>query len=127
MVENSTPAFYLGSTELTGDFARARACRIRARLRGPDAREYLWVNVSPPVIGQPFGLGGRDIEDLVLSPRYTGTALSPVSEYPLAVQIYIARDNGILTTGQFGAGDVELVAWGEVYRSESLAARAGQG
>lgn len=127
MVDKSTPAFYLGSTELSGDFARARACRIRDRLRGPDAREYLWVRVSPPVIGQPFGLGGRDIEDLVLAPRYMGAVLSPPSEHPLAVQIYIARNDSILRAGQFTAGDVEMVAWGEVYQSEALAAKAGRG
>jgi hypothetical protein len=127
MTQESPPAFYLGSAEFTGDFARPRACWPQCLLGGPDSREYLWVRVAPAVIGQAFGLGGRDLEDLVLSPRHLGSSLAITGEQPVAVHIYIVRNEGILKSHSFGARDVEMVAWGEIYRSQSDAAAAQAG
>ncbi len=75
------------------------------------------VDVAPPVVGQRFGLGGRDITDLVISARYRGSTLFPVSEWPCHVYIARIRDPLIATTLTFTDGQVELIGWGMIFRS----------
>lgn len=125
MPDDSSPVFYLGSAEFSGDFARPRACWPQGRLRGPDSREYVWVRIAPPVIGQPFGVG-NDLEDLVLSPRHQGASLSPPTDFPTAVQVYIARSPDVLRARSFEVKDVEMAAWCEIYRTEEAAAAAAE-
>jgi len=43
------------------------------------------VEVDPPFIGQKFGLGGKDLETIVLAPRLEGYSLFPVSKWPCPV------------------------------------------
>lgn len=112
--EDGPPSYLLGSSEFDGDFARTRACWLQARLQGPDSREYVWVKVWPPVIGQPFGVGD-DLEDLILTPRHAGMTLSQLSDDPMPVQIYIVRNIGALLAREFTTEDVEMVAWGETF------------
>lgn len=116
------PDWFLGSSEQRGDFARVRACWVEKVLRGPDKREYLLVRVEPPVIGQPFGMGGADIPIIVVAPRHRGATLSPLTGDGTAVQVYLPRRGVDVQTGSFGQDDLELVAWGEVYRSAVAAA-----
>lgn len=116
--------WYLGSAEQTGDFARPRACWVREILAGPDDRQYVRVRVQPSVIGQPFGWGGHDIEDVVLTARHVGDVLLPAQGFPVAVHVYVPRDEGILEDATFRPGDFELAAWGELYPTEGDAAAA---
>lgn len=115
------PDFFLGSYEHRGEWARVRACRRRGLLVGPDDREYLWIEVDPPVSGQLFGLGSADVIDLIVSPRYVGTSLSPPSEWPLAVQVYRVLNRAALRRLRFGAEDVSLDAWGSMFETRNEA------
>jgi hypothetical protein len=116
------PDFFLASRgENRGDWACVRACWVRARLVGPDAREYVWVRVAPPVLGQPYGLGDADIGDVVLSPRYAGTSVSRPTEWPLPVHAYRILDPVVKEQGRFGATEVSLEAWCWLYRCRSEA------
>jgi hypothetical protein len=53
-----------------------------------DGRECVLVEIDPPVIGQPFGLGDQDVFDLVLVPRQRGGPFAPPSDHPVAVLAY---------------------------------------
>ena len=117
--------FYLGSSDSRGDFARARAAWARKRLTGPNDGEYLWIRVEPPVIGQAFGLGEKDLHDLIVSPHLQGSTLFPINEFPMHVYIYRALTDRVFETLRFDKVDVVMQAWGELYRTfESAAAAA---
>lgn len=118
------PDFFLGSTEQRDTLAVVRAAWRREPLQGPDNAEFLWVRVEPPVLGQAFGLGAVDVSDLILSPHYAGDTLSPVSGFPLSIYIYRARVDRVFVARQFGWPEVEMVGWGEVYRTAAAAASA---
>jgi hypothetical protein len=122
---DAAPDFYLSSSEHRGDLARVRGVRRGPRLAGPHDAEYLLASVEPPIIGQQFGLGGKDIDLVVLSPHYEGDSLFPVRRYPLHVYIYRMQNADAAKKERLDAKDVELIAWGEVYSTEE-AARAAQ-
>lgn len=125
MPDARSPDFYLTSVEHRGDLSRIRACSRRTRVTGPNDAEYLWVKVAPPILGQPFGLGGADISDVVLSPHYVGDSLFPVRHWPTAVFVYRARNpRTVFDLKKFMAEDVEMIAWGEVYQTEASARSA---
>ena len=112
------PDFFLSAAaEVRGDLAVPRACWTKDRLRDNLRNELLLVEVEPPIIGQEYGLGGKDIAEVVLSSRYQGSSLFPVSEWPC--DVYVSRilhdagvDTSLLTKDQ-----LELVVWGRIYRT----------
>lgn len=110
---HQTPAdFFLGSWDNRGDFARPRACWLVARLQMENGPECVLVEINPPVIGQPYGLGDKDLTTLILTPRWKGTHFEK-SFYPMPVLIYRilkAIDDRIVRLP-----DVRMEAWGEVY------------
>ena len=118
-----TPNFWMTAAGEGGrDLARPRACRVRGHLRNLANTKSLLVHVDPPVIGQPFGLGGQDIDELVLSPRHRGAVLDPPSEWPLYVYVDrlldgdVVRDLAISTAKQ-----IEPITWAMLFRTEDEA------
>lgn len=109
------PDFYLtasGECELLSDL---RACRVVRRLRTQYRDDCMLVEISPPLIGQTFGLGDKDITLLLLSPRHAGTTLFPISEWPFYV--YVARlvKNQAPAGDSVDANDLEVIAWARLY------------
>jgi hypothetical protein len=125
MSEQAAADFFLGSSDSRGDFARARAAWARARLMGPHKAEYLWIRFEPPLVGQAFGLGGRDIHDLILSPHHEGSTLFPINEFPLHVYIHRALNDRLFEQLSFDKDDVSMEAWGELYPTLDAAKAAG--
>lgn len=56
---------FLASAEHRGDWSRVRKCAIMGKITDDKGHDYLWVRVDPPVMGQPYGLGNRDLMDLL--------------------------------------------------------------
>ncbi len=88
------------------------------RLRTTGRDDLLLVRVEPPLIGQKYGPGGRDIGVLVVAPRHLGVSLFPVSEWP--VYVHVAR---LLVAPPEGSDavrpeDLERIAWAELYKTE---------
>jgi hypothetical protein len=75
------------------------------------------VEVEPMLIGQPFGLGDRDISRLILSTRHRGYTLYPVTEWPAHVYVTRILDDTVLQTLSFTKEQVELIAWAMIFRS----------
>jgi len=107
--------FYLGSREHRDEWAIPRSCSIKGRLAGPYGEEYLLLEVTPPVVGQGYGLGGEDIYQLIISPHHEGDSMSAVTKHPIPVYVYRILDRSMLGTRKFRKKDVELVAWAELY------------
>lgn len=113
------PDFYLTSSEGYG-LEEVRQCFRKRRLGGRTADDYLLVRVKPPIIGQRFGLGDRDLDEVVLATRHEGQSLFPVSEWPLYV--HVARpvvDMGDRTT--ITTREIALIGWAEIYPTEEQA------
>ncbi len=114
---------------MRGDLAVVRACRSKARLRDGVRDDYMLIEVDPPVIGQKYGLGSQDIGELIISTRYSGFTLFPVTEWPS--QVYVTRmlDPAVAQTLVFAAGQVELIGWGMIFptlaEAEAEVARFG--
>ena len=115
------PDFYLTSSEHKGDLRRVRRCWALRRPTGPFEQQYLWVRVEPPFIGHAIGRAA-DIGQVLLSPHYEGGQLFPLRDLPVSVYIYLPRRDQVLGMGHIEGEDVELAAWGEIYRSEAEAA-----
>ncbi|MDE2126012.1 MAG: hypothetical protein KGJ62_05420 [Armatimonadetes bacterium] len=79
------------------------------------------VAVDPPVVGQPYGMGGEDIASVILSPRFEGSSLFPVTEWPC--HVYVARilNESVTRTLFVGPDDVEMMAWATIYRVQEEA------
>ena len=75
------------------------------------------VRVDPPVTGP----GGETVVDLILSPRFEGSSLFPVTEWPC--HVYVARilNEAVMHTLFVGTDDVEMLAWGAIHPSREEA------
>jgi hypothetical protein len=104
-------------TEGRGDLSRPRACWRRKRLKDNLRGDYLLVDIAPPIIGQRYGLGDKDVQQLILAPRHQGVTLFPVNEWPAYVFVYRILDEGMLRQEIFEAHQIELIIWGIIYRS----------
>jgi hypothetical protein len=76
------PDFFLASSE-GYRLEEPRSCKCIKRARSDDRDDLLLVKVEPPIIGQPYGLGGRDIDTLLVATRHKGDSLFPIKEWPV--------------------------------------------
>lgn len=109
--------FFLTTAGEYEPLAAPRACMQRARLHDELRDDYMLVDIDPPLPGQRFGLGAPDVTSLLLSTRHRGQTLYPVSEWPSYV--YVARMLGVQIppSPTLSQGQVELIAWGAIFRS----------
>jgi len=113
------PDFYLASSEGYG-MEEPRRCFAIRRIRGDQRDDYLLARIEPPVVGQPFGLGGRDIDHVILATRHVGESLFPVQRWP--VFVHVARP--LVPTEERDVlhdGELESIAWAEIYQTEDAA------
>jgi hypothetical protein len=111
---------YLSSLESVR-FEPVRQCIFVKKLRFDTGKECALVRLSPGVVGQDFNVGA-EIEQFILANRHGGATLFPIKRFPCFV--HIARlliesvDRDVITKD-----DVEVIPWGELYRSQSDAKR----
>lgn len=98
-----------------------RACWQHTRLRDDVRDDHMLIDIEPPLDGQRFGMGATDITQLVISARHQGQTLYPISEWPFFV--YVARivDRSIVEYRSFTRQQVELIAWGTLFRNREEA------
>jgi hypothetical protein len=99
-------------------FSITRECAVQKRLRFDTGKECALVKVSPPVVGQDFNCGS-DIELFVIANRHQGYGLFPVTKFPCSVHIARPLIEDIELREQLRKEDLEVVAWGELYRTRS--------
>jgi len=119
---NQPPDFYLSSAGEYQPLTEPRGCWQKARLRDPARDDHMLVEIDPPLIGQSFGLGGKDITQLIVSGKHQGDGLFPITAWPLSVYVARILDDSIVKTGSFTRGQVELIAWAMIFRTFDEAA-----
>ena len=115
MVDN--PDFFLSAEGENEDLRDPCACWQRQRLRDDVRDDYLLVDIAPPVRGQKYGLGDKDINQLILASKHQGVTLFPVTEWPAHVYVFRVLDEALLKQANFQAQQVEMIAWGIIFRS----------
>lgn len=116
---NKHPDFYMSAAgEVVGDLAAPRACWVRARVRDVARDDHMLIEVAPPVMGQPYGLGSRDIGELIISARFQGSTLFPITEWPCHVYIARVLDRGVIESLAVSKKEqIEVIAWGSIFRT----------
>lgn len=119
-MKNYFADFYLVSSEGYG-MEKPRKCYRIKRLKGAQRDDYLLIKIDPPLIGQKYGLGGRDIDKVIIATRHKGDSLFPIKEWP--VFIHVARiliddleDRETVVDNEF-----EEIGWAELYETEEAA------
>lgn len=114
------PDFFLTSSEGYA-LGAIRACFIVRRLLGSHSDGYMLCDIAPPIVGQPYGLGGKDIEQVVFASRHSGYSIFRIDEWPAYVHVArpvsnVSRKFAITET------DLALIGWGELYKTSPLVA-----
>ncbi|BCW92246.1 MAG: hypothetical protein ACOYU7_06185 [Bacillota bacterium] len=112
--------FYLASKESYA-LSQPRRCFPIRRVATDKRSDLLLVRIDPPLIGQAFGLGAKDIEYLVLAPRHESVSLFPVSEWPAHVHVARILRDAPETRGYLEPSELEEIGWGEIYPDQASA------
>lgn len=83
--------------------------------------DALLLAIEPPLLGQPFGLGARDIDRVVVATRHAGVSLFPITQWPVAVYVLRLRIELPEDRRRLEVADAELFAWAELYPTEASA------
>lgn len=118
---NHVPAFFLSTAGEYEPLSAPRACWEQARLRDAARDDHMLVSIEPALEGQHFGLGATDITQLIFSARRRGQTLYPISEWPFSVYVSRILDNGVMEFRTFTREQVELIAWGSLFRTREEA------
>lgn len=118
------PDFYMSSTDLTGEWARTRACWLEKRMRGPHHEQYALLRIDPP--GRPKGRS-TPVDTVLVSPHHEGETLFPLSADPLAVYVYTAIREDSFAREEITGDEVRTEAWCELYSRRADAERAAAG
>jgi hypothetical protein len=115
------PDFFMSTAGEYEPLAAPRACWEKARLRDVVRDDHMLIDIEPVLDGQRFGLGATDITQLIISARHRGHTLYPVSEWPFFVYVARVVDNAVLESRVFTREQVELIAWGTLFRTREEA------
>lgn len=121
-----SPEFYLSTAGEYRPLAAPRACWQRARLRDIVRDDHMLIDIEPGLTGQGFGLGSADITQLIISARYSGKTLYPISEWPFFVYVARILDGSIIESRSFTGDQIELIAWGTLFRTREEASDHAQ-
>lgn len=111
------PDFYLASSEGYG-LEEPRRC-WRVRRAATDTRDdLLLVKIDPPLLGQKYGQGNRDIDLVWMATRHQGASLFPVNEWPVFVHVIRPLIADPEHRDTLRKDEYESIAWAELYPSE---------
>lgn len=113
--------YYLSSLESTR-FEPVRECRVERVLTFDSGKVAVEAHLSPSVIGQDFNRAS-DIETVILSARHEDASIDPVNEFPCFVFITIPGHEHEVLQSPIRSDDLEIIGWGELYRTRSDAER----
>ena len=122
MSSNIEPDFFLISGERSDPIV-ATACWREGRLSDGNRDDYMLVSIDPPIVGQKYGLGATNINNLILSAHLLGVALFPITRWPCFVNVMRIKNEAILKSLLFQAADIEIIGRGSLLptKEEALA------
>jgi hypothetical protein len=73
--------------------------------------------IIPALIGQTYGLGERDINEIIIASRHKNYSIFSISEWP--VYVHVARLTSDIPIEKFtiAQNDCESIGWAEIYES----------
>ncbi|HYD34965.1 MAG TPA: hypothetical protein VD999_02765 [Vitreimonas sp.] len=107
------PDFFLASSE-GYDLEEPKKCYKLRRVSNENRDDMLLVKVEPPLVGQGYGLGGKDVDTLLIIPRHVGASLFPINEWPLYVHVALVPLDRI-NQNTFSKEEIKPIAWAELY------------
>lgn len=116
-----TPDFYMTSADLTGEWAKVRACWVERRVSGPYHSQYAVVRIAPAALSKD---STEPVHCVLISPKHEGTTLFPRSADPLTVFVYVGVQPGALDREQIRGEDVRVEAWCDLYSGLTAAENA---
>jgi len=111
------PDFFLASSE-GYSLEEPRRCKRLKRVRSDNRDDLLLVKVEPSIVGQLYGLGGRDIDTLLIATRHKGDSLFPIRKWPVLVHVARPLIENPERREQIHDNEFQLIAWAELYRTE---------
>jgi hypothetical protein len=118
MTETNEPDFYLDARDESSSMDELRACWRIKRISTGKSDDFLLVRIDPPVIGQPYGLGDRDITVLVIAPKWQNTSLFPINVWPMPVYVFRSLVDDPHLRDEIPLKEMEMIAWAALYRTE---------
>jgi len=121
--ERGKPDFYIASSE-GYDMQEPREAWFIERVKTQYHDDWMWVAINPPIIGQKYGLGGKDIDTVMILPRHKGMSLFPPNEWPLCVYVVRLLVSPWALDDMVPEGSYECIAWAELYKTRDDAIEA---
>lgn len=112
---------YLSSLE-SRRFESVRECRFTRVLEFDNGKPCALVSLIPGVVSQDFNVPGG-IDQFVIATRHNGASLSPVDRFPCFIHIAIPREGCDDGAEKISPDSVQVIAWGELYRTAEDAAQ----
>lgn len=112
----TTPDFYLVSEDSPSVLSEITACFKRKKLYGQNPNGYMLCDINPAIIGQKFGLGGKDINQVVLFTRFIGDSLFNIKSWPLYVHVARPLCDNIEDIDYLDKSKIQSMIWGEIYK-----------
>lgn len=116
-MKQELPDFFMSTAGEYEALAAPRGCWQKARLRDEARDDHMLIEIEPTLDGQRFGLGAKDVTSLIISARHHGQTLFPISEWPSFVYVARVLDDTVLSSASFTRKQVELIAWGTLFRT----------
>ena len=102
-------------------WAEPRAARRLGVAAGPDPhRTLLVLRIDPPAIGQGFGLGGEDVDEIVVTPVDPRDSVDPL-RMPVDVHLLLPARPWSPDVTRLGRGDLRLVSRARLVSTRSQA------
>lgn len=125
-LEKQRPDFYIASSDGHGMEEPRKAFRIK-RLSSDTRDDLLLIRIDPPLMGQRYGSGGRDIEYIIIATRNVGATLFPIREWPVDVNVSKPLVDDIGERDHLLGHEYKDLAWAELYRTEEDARLKSKG
>ena len=88
----------------------------RVKRLSTDGRDdLLLLKVDPPLLGQKFGLGSRDVDMVLVATRHRGSSLFPLNERPIYVHVARPLVEHPELRDHLRPDEFESIAWAELY------------
>ncbi len=108
---------YLSSLE-SERFELVRECQLLRFISIGADKPGALARLTPGVFGHDFG-ASEDLTEFVLTTRMEGADIRSIHEFPCFVFIALPRISWDSSSDRADPSDLEIIAWGELYRTAS--------
>lgn len=110
---NIKDIFFLSSLD-SKMFENTRKCTVLKKLTFDTGKECLLVEIAPGVINNQ----NKEISHLILAARHEGDSLFVIQRFPCFVHICDLLIPEEQIADSISKEDLQIIAWGELYRTE---------